>query len=1193
MDDETAPKRVTRSRATTKPGANKEPEIKVTTASTRARTTRNAAPAAEPKDKRKTRAEDVEEAIEEDTAHDEMVEAPATRTKSTRGRKKVISPGPETEDPAMESAPAASSTSASARVTRRTRGTQEAVKPTEEDNVAATLNKSLTRSARGRVKKAEEPEVTVEEAVEEAPAPAKTTRGRATKTVEEMPAPAPAPEPAKTVRARTTRRVKVAEDGADEKAPSAPAPEPIEEPVRKTTRGRAAAAATTSATSATTATTRRAAATTRKNVTFQEPEQQDKENVLPPRTALRGKSKEPETESGLRAKPVRRPVTSRTTKTTAKTESVEEKKPLSPKKPTQMPSTAEVVSDDELATTEKTPIKPLTKSPIRLPANMTSPIKRLDFTSSIVVNRVAIPDPSASLMGSPARRPPTSPIKDTFKTSPKRLNFGTSMSVSMSPTKAQASLSASTAQSPFKASLLQSPAKRPPSPMKMSMGSSAMRDRIGLTATPKVSAFSLIALGGTPRTLNKSAMRPAHAQTLPGPLSVGKAPAQKASRMSSILPRDFDPALQSPVKNCAGPRIIETVDEAPRDQEAASATAEALMGEDPMLVDAPEDMEGIFVQQQESQEQRRSTTPTNTPPRHSIGAFHSLNLRDDDPFAAGFEESDSEDELACSSPERNAHGGYGASPSAPRRMSMPISRGSPAKVVHLPPRTPRTAAGAQSARGHSAKGGQCFTPLFQRRATGTFVNVNVGGFAPPTSTKKKLFATSAAARALAEAVEEEAPRTVSPVKNSFFEDAICVSEAVIAAQMEMEVPEAEAFENVGEEEGPPVGEEDELDVVGFAPVVLDEEDLELAAEADEMSLVEFEQPAMREAEEEVMEEVVREEILVEEDVQGEDELHVEDEISVEDEPHIEDELYFEERQVVQEVEAEQDLQMHEPPQGEVGLALFEKSDPISQALSEASQEYADENAAPLQEEQDVMPIDPTLLALAHPEPQLQLETTPQPSRSAPLAPATSQFVTPVRSFSGREQRVVHTVSKVPLKPAADDSPLAPLTIHKQRAATVARLPAQRHAPLAPLNDSAPRGALANEAPASAAGTPSRSTSGNWSAAATPVRTPRSDISNEVLKGAVVYVDVHTTEGADASAVFVELLTQMGAKCVKTWGWNPHGSSEEAGEKIGITHVVFKDGGKRTMEKVREAGGVVSCVGVGWVLEYVPLIVLHL
>jgi hypothetical protein len=37
-------------------------------------------------------------------------------------------------------------------------------------------------------------------------------------------------------------------------------------------------------------------------------------------------------------------------------------------------------------------------------------------------------------------------------------------------------------------------------------------------------------------------------------------------------------------------------------------------------------------------------------------------------------------------------------------------------------------------------------------------------------------------------------------------------------------------------------------------------------------------------------------------------------------------------------------------------------------------------------------------------------------------------------------------------------------------------------------------------------------------------------------------------------------------------------------KVGITHVIYKDGGKRTLEKVRDAGGVVRCVGVGWVLE---------
>jgi hypothetical protein len=72
------------------------------------------------------------------------------------------------------------------------------------------------------------------------------------------------------------------------------------------------------------------------------------------------------------------------------------------------------------------------------------------------------------------------------------------------------------------------------------------------------------------------------------------------------------------------------------------------------------------------------------------------------------------------------------------------------------------------------------------------------------------------------------------------------------------------------------------------------------------------------------------------------------------------------------------------------------------------------------------------------------------------------------------------------------------------------------------------------------------------------------------------------EGADASAIFVELLTQMGARCVKHWTWNPN--DDDASAKIGITHVVYKDGGKRTMERVRETRGIVQCVGVGWVLE---------
>ena len=92
--------------------------------------------------------------------------------------------------------------------------------------------------------------------------------------------------------------------------------------------------------------------------------------------------------------------------------------------------------------------------------------------------------------------------------------------------------------------------------------------------------------------------------------------------------------------------------------------------------------------------------------------------------------------------------------------------------------------------------------------------------------------------------------------------------------------------------------------------------------------------------------------------------------------------------------------------------------------------------------------------------------------------------------------------------------------------------------------------------------------------------------------------MHTSEGADASGVFVELLTQMGARCVKSWAWNPAAAASSStsppmagkdgasasSSRIGITHVVYKDGGKRTMEKVRETGGVVQCVGVSWVLE---------
>ena len=138
------------------------------------------------------------------------------------------------------------------------------------------------------------------------------------------------------------------------------------------------------------------------------------------------------------------------------------------------------------------------------------------------------------------------------------------------------------------------------------------------------------------------------------------------------------------------------------------------------------------------------------------------------------------------------------------------------------------------------------------------------------------------------------------------------------------------------------------------------------------------------------------------------------------------------------------------------------------------------------------------------------------------------------------------------------------------------------------------------------------------------RTPLASVtpSTGILSGATVYVDVHTSEGADASSIFVDLLTSMGAKCVREWRWNANGRASLTGDAIvagsaetaavdpGITHVVYKDGGVRTLEKVRavnklmdgmgqaQSEGVgadrvtnekplnVWCVGVAWVLEYV-------
>jgi hypothetical protein len=83
-----------------------------------------------------------------------------------------------------------------------------------------------------------------------------------------------------------------------------------------------------------------------------------------------------------------------------------------------------------------------------------------------------------------------------------------------------------------------------------------------------------------------------------------------------------------------------------------------------------------------------------------------------------------------------------------------------------------------------------------------------------------------------------------------------------------------------------------------------------------------------------------------------------------------------------------------------------------------------------------------------------------------------------------------------------------------------------------------------------------------------------------LVGVVAFVDVRTADGDDAGAPFADTLKSLGAKVLKQWNWNGEDLTN-----VGITHAVFKQGGPRTLTKVKIAKGTVKCVGLGWISRY--------
>ncbi|RYP44427.1 hypothetical protein DL768_009099 [Monosporascus sp. mg162] len=1067
----------------------------------------------------------------------EVASPPKRMTRARAAAKETTAVSMPTKTKVATTSAKASTTTSTTRPTsnkRKTRcdeDTEENPRPAQKQ---FTMNKLPTRT-RGRPKKLAEPgpqpepEPEPQHTEDESTTVTRTTRGKTRKTVAE-----PVKEQAPKV-TRTRARKPTTEDSGTA-APSEPVKKTVRKRTTATAKGPQGTITTTFATNPTpglkSAVSRPASrlnGVIKKTVTFQEPE---KENRVPP-AATKAKDKVAETGTGMRAKPVRKPAAGgRTTRASARststaTEEKPQKTPLSPKKDGQnIPLSRDADSDDELATLEKTPLKPLMKSPIKPPsAKKFEPQLALPSDETEETTQQPSELPASAIFGSPVRRVPPSPWKDALKSPAKRVDAIPSLIFPATKTDSQSS------QSPFKASMLQSPAKRPPmslkalqppsdaesaevarSPLKMSLLQSPAKrpaspekslgspvppmegqnrllfgpksspakeehpieelvqeensaeepleiaeEETSTEAAPEVAADEASTEAPLEETENKAVMAEADGASIERTEEHIKIESADTlvfpGRLSAVLPRHADPTLQekpAPVEDVVVHQEVPVVTEQHVEVPAEVSNKSEEMNDDPMDVDEQDGAEGDVPD-------AVKTTPPRSPPKQEVKPGFGLRSKDsEDQYM-----SESEDELALSGKIASRHQDdttldVNAVPTTPTPTSSKTPRnGLPSSAVEAATRAIRSVSRSSTKLG--------FTPLATQLGEWKASSPLKRSVASPAPTPAK---GSDEEHSLVE--ENGSPLAgASPAKSSFFDD-----EMKIRAEMELEMELEAALEaDIAAAYEDPV----------FGDVPITNEDVELAVEAEGMSLM--------------------------------------------DQPGTE--------QVV-------DGNAHDD------------------SISDASQEYGDENA---------VPIDPALLD----------STAGTRNSNAPP-------VTPVRPSTNRN---FHTVSKVPLKPA-DDS--APRSI-KKLSASVSRLPPRRPSSLSrnassPTKDSSKmdidekQDEIENPPV-----TPAKSDV--WSSIGTPARTPRRDLNPALLRGAVVFVDVHTSEGADASTVFVELLSQMGARCVKSWPWNPSSdanSDSSSCSKIGITHVVYKDGGKRTMEKVRESNGVVQCVGVGWVLD---------
>lgn len=75
-------------------------------------------------------------------------------------------------------------------------------------------------------------------------------------------------------------------------------------------------------------------------------------------------------------------------------------------------------------------------------------------------------------------------------------------------------------------------------------------------------------------------------------------------------------------------------------------------------------------------------------------------------------------------------------------------------------------------------------------------------------------------------------------------------------------------------------------------------------------------------------------------------------------------------------------------------------------------------------------------------------------------------------------------------------------------------------------------------------------------------------------GLVFYLEIRGTDGSDQNILFSPLVEELGGRVVPSWTTNG----------MTVTHVVFKDGEVRTLEKIAASNGEVQLVNIAYLLE---------